>query len=85
MVRVPAVTQPGLVPQSNRIVAEYCIAWHRPLVAQQCCWHWPRVLALNCAKPKKPVKSAETREPKEHVGAVDPDGGGGGSVPAAEH
>ena len=28
---------------------------------------------MNCAKPKSPEKSAETREPKEHVGAVDPD------------
>ena len=28
---------------------------------------------MNCAKPKSKAKEAKTREPKEHVGAVDPD------------
>ena len=28
---------------------------------------------MNCAKPTFQAKSAKTREPKEHVGAVDPD------------
>ena len=51
----------------------YCTAWHLPLVAQHSCWHWPRELSLNCAKPKSKAKEAKTREPKEHVGAVDPD------------
>ena len=55
------------------LVAEYCTAWHVPLVAQHSCWHWPRVLTFNCAKPQFQAKSAKTREPKEHVGAVDPD------------
>ena len=57
----------------RELVAEYCTAWHVPLVAQHSCWHWPRVLTLNCAKPQFQAKSAKTREPKEHVGAVDPD------------
>ena len=58
----------------KELVAEYCTAWHVPLVAQHSCWHWPRVLlTLNCAKPTFQAKSAKTREPKEHVGAVDPD------------
>ena len=57
----------------RELVAEYCTAWHVPLVAQHSCWHWPRVLTFNCAKPQFQAKSAKTREPKEHVGAVGPD------------